>query len=155
MSRNEYKNQHGYVYGVKSPEDGMYVYVGVSTEPWKAIARLCTDRKTCPAFYDWVLSIGKKYRSFEILDQIVVYRYEDIKSGVDEDSAASLPPYPKEGTRLEWDVLDYIDPIPLNFESSVITFRRGKSYWTTKLLSEGHPLVNKQSGRPRKVGNNA
>ena len=51
FTSSQYIREHihtGYYFGVKDPESGKYVYVGLSQRPWEYIFRMTNARSICP-----------------------------------------------------------------------------------------------------------
>lgn len=150
MAKESYP-QEGFVFGIINPETGYYIYVGIAVRPWEQINRLCNSKTMCPPFYEWFQALRNRYTFIEILGSIVVDRYLSAKDGIE---GPDLPPSPSIYPRLEWDVLDEVEPGETE-KLSFVGARTKKAYWMKKLIAEGHPLLSKLGGRPRKVYDNA
>lgn len=134
-----------YVYAIRDPETDKIVFVGTSQTPWVSVQLHLQDSSN-PAMRDWARDLAEKYpEGIEILDSIVCDAYEG------EDVV-----YPEVGegrTRIVWEILD-TEPERQDTAAGVtiIPLQSRKKYWMDRLIKEGHPIKNRQPGRPAKEG---
>ena len=150
MAKERYP-QVGFIFGIINPETGFYIYVGISAYPRDQIYRLCTSKKLCPSFYQWFQELKDRYQFIEVLDNVVMDRFQNAKIGIE---GPDLPPQPGVYPRMEWDILDEVE-LGETGKLPLIGARTKKAYWMKKLAAEGHPLLSQLGGRPRKVDGNA
>lgn len=135
----------GYIYGVKDPDTGKYVFIGNGMRPWESIQRHL-NRSSNPRIREWAQDLFTRYpNGVEILTTEVCDRWH---------GDVVVIPEPANGvTRLEWDILDEeTETLPLREGEKPIVVAPRKTRIIKRLIAEGHPLLNDLPGRrPKKV----
>ncbi len=127
----------GYVYGIKDPETGKYVYVGNSPYPWEAVRRhlLASSNKELRA---WVDVLKEKHpEGLQILGREVCDKFFDPTIELPENATGRL--------RVEWTIFGEEKETFEDDTNAIIP--RIKPGIVRKLVAEGHPLVNSKLGR--------
>lgn len=138
----------GYLFGVKDPDTGLYVYIGMSQRPWEYIFRMMNARSICPQFYDWTRELFQKHPTgVEILGPVVADRYWATLNG--EEPPPLPPPHPYK-ILMEWEILGIHDEYQYEDGRINVSGPSRKSRLISELKAKGHPIFSKIAGRPRK-----
>lgn len=136
----------GYVFAIRDPRiqgEKNIIFVGNGGQPWISIQQHLRQSSN-QAMIEWARGLQKDFpNGVEVLGDIVCRAYHG--------EQVEVPPSPPGITRLIWEILDLETEPPETQGSQVIVpLGTRKIYWIKKLVSEGHPLLNKLPGRPRK-----
>jgi hypothetical protein len=139
----------GYIFGVKEPETGKYVYIGLSRRPWEYLYRMVNSRKICPAFFDWIHDVFERYPlGVEILGEVVADRYW---AQINGDPVPPLPEKHPYKTLIEWEVIGMQDEEGYDMQARIsVSTPSLRSRIIKKYKAEGHPIFTKTAGRPKK-----
>lgn len=135
----------GYIFAIKSPDTGKYVYLGISQRPWELIYRMSTY-PIQPQLYEWFRELyAHNPLGVEVLGEIIADRFH---AQLRNEPMPPLPPEHPYKIRLEWDILGIqeteehengtFDPASASLKGRIMD----------KLLAEGHPLFHRRQGRP-------
>src|SRR5688572_7587658 len=129
----------GYVYGIKDPRHGKFVFIGNGHQPWVSVIRHLTDSSNVHVkkwAQELVEDVGP---NVEILGEIIARQYHG--------EQVNIPPVTPGKVRVEWEILGE-ETETLNGKDDVVTInhRTLKSQIVQKLLDEGHPLLNGRVG---------
>lgn len=137
----------GYVYGIKDPRLTAagkldVVFVGNGRRPWESVQRHLQDSSN-PEMWEWAKGLFEDFpEGLVIHDHIVcdAYHGEEVEF-----------PQPIEGrTLVEWVIFDIEDEGDEDEPGMTTITPKGtkKQKVIERLRKEGHPLMNKESGRP-------
>lgn len=135
----------GYLYYIKDPrkpEGANIVFVGLSNEPWLAVRRHLV-RSQNPAMKTWARDLLNECpEGLDVPGKSVAERWhgEDIE----------IPDAPPGLTRVEWGILEYVEGIQHSHDGVILIGPGRKQFWIDKFVEEGHPILNRRVGRPRK-----
>jgi hypothetical protein len=138
-------NSGVYVWALKDPRlpaGANIVYVGSGQKPWESVKRHL-ERSSNPLLLKWVEDLHTDFpEGIEILGQVVADRWHG--------DPVEIPPAREGITRVEWAILDYEDPVESSDPNAIpVPLGSRKAYWIKRFRDEGHPLLNRDVGRPR------
>jgi len=142
----------GYIYGIKDPYSGKYVFVGNGMAPWISIRRHLLDSSN-EKLKAWAKPIMKANpKGVQVLGSIICERWElaaERGVPVEELEEPAIPVNTSDLLRIDWDILGFEAETPLypDREASVVESGTLKFKIIKQLLEEGHPLVNGHPGR--------
>ena|SRR5579859_1551319 len=133
------KQAGGYIFGIKDPETGHFVFIGNGTKPWESVQRHL-QRSSNHQLRAWAKQFGDK---IEILGEVIVRQYNG--------EPVNIPPVREGFTRIEWEILgvesDYRDETA---EAQItIVPKTIKQRKIEELKSAGYKLLNAEPGRPK------
>lgn len=148
----------GYIYAIRDPRHGKYAYLGTSWAPWDVIQSILTGKrtdKTAARVRAWVAEWASLIppNGIDWHTSIIIDNFERQLQGLPPEP---LPPLRDGCLELKWDVLAFYQRPEFEISAngvahlSEMQFALPLSYWHRKLVSEGHPLITKVPGRPRK-----
>jgi len=139
----------GYIFAIADPiksiegKKEVLCYVGVSHEPWISIDRIM--RRPPSSLKKWVDDVHQTFP-----EGLVVYG--EIICSLYHGDIAKLPPPSPGLSVLNWKILDFEEEEPATALALPIriTQKTKKTIWIQRLIEQGHPILNGDSGRPKK-----
>ncbi len=139
------KLKQGYIFAIKDPDTGKYIYLGISQRPWELIYRMSTY-PIQPQLYEWFREFYSKHPlGVEILGEIIADRFH---AKLRNEPMPSLPEDHPYRIRIEWDILGIQENEEQGNGSYDPASASLKTRIMNKLLAEGHPLIRRKQGRP-------